>query len=113
VNGSLLKHTNPIVFLFLRLPFGISMGFVTVTLPFWLSEAGVSVTQIGFIEVVALSPITGRVLLALVVDLTWSPRTWFAVGALVTLGSVAAGVKWPLSRKLEPQRERLLLAEAV
>jgi MFS family permease len=89
VNVSLRKHTNPIVFLFLRLPFGISMGFITVTLPFWLSEAGVSVTQIGFIEVVALSPITGRVLLALVVDLTWSPRTWFAVATVVSALAVA------------------------
>jgi hypothetical protein len=89
VNASLRKHTNPIVFLFLRLPFGISMGVITVTLPFWLSEAGVSVTQIGFVEVVALSPITGRVLLALFVDLTWSPRTWFAVGAVVSALAVA------------------------
>jgi MFS family permease len=83
------QHTSPITFLFLRLPFGIGTGVITVTLPFWLSEGGVSVTQIGFVEVVALLPITGRVLLALVVDLTWSPRTWFAVGAVVSAVAVA------------------------
>ncbi len=37
------RSASPIVFLFLVLPFGIGLGFTSVTLPYVLVHAGVSV----------------------------------------------------------------------
>jgi hypothetical protein len=37
------ETTKPFVFFFLVLPYGISSGFVSITLPFFLTRAGFSV----------------------------------------------------------------------
>src|SRR2546430_871437 len=49
------KCTHPFVFFFLVLPYGISSGFVSITLPFVLTRAGFSVALAASIVAVGVS----------------------------------------------------------
>jgi MFS transporter, PAT family, beta-lactamase induction signal transducer AmpG len=46
---------NPVVFFFLVLPYGISSGFVSITLPFVLTRAGFSVATAVSIVAIGVS----------------------------------------------------------
>lgn len=75
-------RTHPALFLVLNLPFGITTGFIVVSLPFVLSRAGVSVAVTGSLVAFALSPKVWKFLWAPIPDLTLSMRAWYAIGAL-------------------------------
>jgi MFS family permease len=80
--------SNPATYFFLVLPYGISSGFCTITLPFALVRAGFSVAAAGSVVALGLSANLWRFAGAPVVDLTLSLRRWFLVGlaaSVVTL----------------------------
>ena len=82
------RSTNPLTFLFLVLPYGISSGFASITLPFVLVQAGFSVAAAGSIVALGLSANVWRFVGAPVVDLTLSLRRWYLIGlgaSVVTL----------------------------
>jgi hypothetical protein len=49
------ESTRPITFFFLVLPYGISSGFVSITLPFVLVRAGFSVALAASIVAIGVS----------------------------------------------------------
>ena len=64
------ESTHPFVFFFLVLPYGISSGFVSITLPFVLVSAGFSVALAASIAAVGVAANLWRFLWGPVADLT-------------------------------------------
>src|SRR5436190_21675825 len=80
------ESTHPFVFFFLVLPYGISSGFVSITLPFVLTRVGFSVALAASIVAVGVSANLWRFLWGPVADLTFTARRWYLLG----LGTSAA-----------------------
>jgi len=78
--------TRPFVFFFLVLPYGISSGFVSITLPFVLTRFGFSVALAASIVAIGVSANLWRFLWGPVADLTLTARRWYLLG----LGTSAA-----------------------
>ena len=74
------RSSNPITFGFLVLPYGISNGFVSITLPFVLVREGFSVAAAASVVALGLSANLWRFAGAPVVDLTFSLRRWYLLG---------------------------------
>src|SRR5712691_3690293 len=80
------ETTRPPTFFFLLLPYGISTGFVSITLPFFLTRAGFSVAAAGAIVALGVSANVWLFFWGPVVDLTLTPRRWY----LLAVGVAAA-----------------------
>src|SRR5437870_11421332 len=82
------ESTHPFVFFFLVLPYGISSGFVSITLPVVRVSAGLSVALAASIAAVGVAANLWRFLWGPVADLTLTARRWYLLGlvtAAVTL----------------------------
>lgn len=87
---------NPITILFLMLPYGISVGFVSVTLPFLVVQHGFSVATAAAITAVGISANVWRVAWAPLADLTLSLHKWYKIGIGMCAGSLLLFVFIPL-----------------
>jgi MFS transporter, PAT family, beta-lactamase induction signal transducer AmpG len=74
------ESTHPVVFFFLVLPYGISSGFVSITLPFILTRVGFSVALAASIVAIGVSANLWRFLWGPVADLTLTARRWYLLG---------------------------------
>jgi MFS family permease len=72
--------TQPITIAFLTLPYGISAGFISVTLPFILTNHGFSVSEAAAITAIGASASIWRFLWAPFTDLTLSLQKWYFIG---------------------------------
>ena len=72
---------RPAIFLPLFAPFGISSGYVGVTLAFLLARSGLSTLEITTIIAGTLWVQTWKVLWAPVVDTVGNPKLWYGLGA--------------------------------
>ena len=72
--------TEPSSLVFLVFPYGISVGFATVTLPFLLIQHGFSVAAAASITAVGISANILRFLWAPLIDLTLSLHKWYLIG---------------------------------
>lgn len=77
---NLRTSTNPITFLFLCLPYGISGGFIAVTLPFILVQQGFSVAGAATITALGISANIWRFLWSPFTDLTLNLHKWYLIG---------------------------------
>ncbi len=84
VEGHTRRFTQPAVFLFLFLPFGVIPGYVVVTLGYLLAKAGVSVEAVAGLVALVLFPHAWKALWAPVVDTTLSARRWYALAVAVS-----------------------------
>jgi PAT family beta-lactamase induction signal transducer AmpG len=75
--------TNPITFLFLVLPSGISQGFITVSLPFILTKFGFTVAEAASITALGISSNIWRFMLAPMTDLSFSLHKWYVTGNIL------------------------------
>jgi MFS family permease len=75
----------PIIFAPLFAPFGISSGYVSVTLAYLLRDAGISVATIAAIVSLSVWPQTVKMLWAPIVDTIGNPKLWYGIGT-VTVG---------------------------
>ncbi len=82
-DGATVKHPHPWIFLALVTPFGVSNGYVTVTLAYVLAAKGMTVAAIGALVALSVLPQTWKVLWAPLVDTTLSPKLWYLIGASV------------------------------
>ena len=83
---------HPAVFLFLMLPFGVMSGYLTVTVVYLLTQAGVSVEQSAALVALSYVPHTWKFLWAPIVDTTLSRKRWYLLSAGVTaVGIYATG----------------------
>lgn len=74
------NYTEPVTILFLSLPYGISSGFVSVTLPFLLIQHGFSVATAASITALGISANIWRFIWAPLTDLTLSLHKWYLIG---------------------------------
>lgn len=72
----------PSLFLPLFAPFGISSGYMSVTLAFLLGRAGLSTLAITTIIAATLWVQTWKVLWAPVIDTVGNPKLWYGLGAI-------------------------------
>lgn len=89
--------THPIVFLLLCVPFGATTGYVTVTLAYLLSHAGVSVSGVAGLVAINLVPQTWKALWAPIVDTTLTSKRWYLSAAVMTALTLAAIGFFPAS----------------
>ncbi|CAN5136727.1 hypothetical protein BH09PSE2_BH09PSE2_12590 [soil metagenome] len=93
------RRTPAWVFLPLLLPFGVSAGYVSVTLAFLLKGAGMAPATIAALVAFSVWPQTWKVFWAPLVDTTLGPKRWHVLGSLGTglailaLSVVPAGAK--------------------
>jgi len=76
------RFTNPFYIFFLVLPYGISSGFVSVTLPFLLTKNNFPVVMTAAIVSAGVASNVWRFLWAPVADLTLSLRKWYWIGVV-------------------------------
>ncbi|MEP6604426.1 MAG: MFS transporter, partial [Spartobacteria bacterium] len=84
------ESTTPITFFFLVLPYGISSGFVSITLPFVLIRAGFSVALAASVVAVGVSANLWRFLWGPVADLTLTARRWYLLGLATAAATLLA-----------------------
>jgi PAT family beta-lactamase induction signal transducer AmpG len=77
------ETTPPFILFFLLLPYGISTGFISITLPFFLTRAGFSVAAAASIVALGVSANVWLFLWGPVVDLTLTPRRWYVLAVIV------------------------------
>src|ERR1700722_1870172 len=84
------QHTfiKPYYIFFMAFPAGISLGFVTITLPYLLTHKGFTVESISGIVAIGVSANLWRFLWGPVVDLTLSLRKWFWIGLLASIATL-------------------------
>ena len=85
------RRVHPWVFMVLCIPFGVSAGYASVTLPFLLKAEGVSVAKITALTALMLLPQTWKFFWGPVVDITLDQRKWYILSSLLTsigIGSI-------------------------
>lgn len=94
---------HPLRFALLILPFGVSNGFLTVTMAWLLNAAGVPPTEVAGLIALSYLPHTWKFFWAPVIDLSWQRRYWYVLGGVVcaagtwatgALPLTAAGLPW-------------------
>ena len=93
---------HPAIFLPLLSPFGISGGYVSVTLAFLLGRAGLSTIEITTIIAATLWVQTWKVLWAPIVDTAGNPKLWYGLGAAVTGATILAMSLLPATAREVP-----------
>lgn len=90
------RHVHPSAFMFLIAPFGAISGFVSVTVAWQLTAAGVSVAQVAGIVALVLLPHTWKFLWAPITDSTLTQKHWYLISSIATgLGIAAVGFMPP------------------
>lgn len=91
--SNLEKQTHPSIFLFLMAPFGIMFGYVTVTIGYLLTKAGIPLEQVAPIIAVALIPNIFKFIWAPLVDTTLTVKKWYIIANIITaLGIFLTGI---------------------
>src|SRR5450755_3151196 len=90
------------VFLPLFAPFGISSGYVSVTLAFLLGRAGLSTLEITTIIAGTLWVQTWKVLWAPIIDTVGNPKLWYGLGATGTGVTILAMSLLPATAREVP-----------
>ena len=87
------RQTHPSVFMVLILPFGVMGGYLTVTIAYLLTKAGLSVGQVAGLVALSYIPHTWKFAWAPIVDTTLTRRTWYAIAGVVSaVGIWATGM---------------------
>ncbi|MBK5212826.1 MAG: MFS transporter [Flavobacteriaceae bacterium] len=104
------KPVHPFLFTILILPMGVSVGFVSVTLGYLLSEAGVSVEKIAALVGATLLPHIFKFIWAPLVDTTLSFKKWYLMASIISsVGIIATGI-FPLNASSLPILTLIVLA---
>ena len=95
------RFTNPFYIFFLVLPYGISSGFVSVTLPFLLTKNNFPVVMTAAIVSAGVASNVWRFLWAPVADLTLTLRKWYWIGVVACTSTLLWLCITPLTIKGE------------
>lgn len=90
---NLEKHPHPGIFMFLLLPFGVWSGYVTVTIGYMLTKAGIPLEKVAPIVAMTLIPNVFKFVWAPLVDTTLTVKKWYIIANIVTaLGILFTGI---------------------
>ena len=84
------RHVHPIVFMFLILPFGVMSGYLTVSIAYLLSHAGLSVAKIAALVALSYLPHTWKFAWAPIADTTLSRKGWYLIASVVSAAGLWA-----------------------
>lgn len=110
-SASVVRH--PVVFLPLFAPFGISSGYVSVTLGFLLARAGVSTAIIGALIALSVWPQTWKVLWAPLIDTAGNPKLWYGLGTTMVGATILLMSVLPMTRAEVPIFSALIVISSV
>lgn len=97
-----MKVVHPITFMFLYLPFGIFNGYISVTLGFLLTKAGVSLAGVATIVSLPFLPNMLKFLWAPLVDTTLTVKKWYRIANIGTAVGILATSVIPLNSSSLP-----------
>lgn len=100
------------IFLPLFAPFGISSGYVSVTLAFLLGRAGLSTLEITTIIAATLWVQTWKVVWAPIIDTVGNPKLWYGLGATGTGVTILAMSVLPATARELPAITMLALVSS-
>lgn len=87
------NHAHPIVYMFLMLPFGITGGYVTVTLAYQFGKIGISMSDIASLAAAVLIIGIVKFLFGPLVDGSLTLKKWYMISSFFTaLGMLALGI---------------------
>lgn len=87
------KPVHPFLLTILILPMGVSTGFVSVTLGYLLSQAGISVDKIAALVATTLLPHIFKFIWSPLVDTTLSFKKWYWIASIITsIGIITLGI---------------------
>ena len=104
---------HPIVFMPLFAPFGISAGYVSVTLGFLLARAGVPTATIAVLIALSVWPQTWKMLWAPVVDTVGNPKLWYGLGTTIVGLSILAMSVLPATADQIPLFSAIIVASSI
>jgi MFS family permease len=82
------SYTRSYYFFFLVLPYGISIGFANVVLPYFLTKNGFSVEIIGAIAAIGIFSNVCRFIWGPIADITLSLRKWYWIGVAACVATL-------------------------
>jgi PAT family beta-lactamase induction signal transducer AmpG len=94
-------------------PFGLSNGYVQVTLAFLLGRAGLPTAIIGGLLALSIFPQTWKVLWAPLIDTVGNPKLWYGIGAAGTGVTILAMSVLPMTRAEVPVFSVLIVISSV
>jgi len=103
----------PVVFALLFAPFGISSGYVGVTMGFLLARAGLPTAMIATLIALSVFPQTWKVLWAPLVDTVGNPKLWYGLGTATVGGTILAMSVLPMTRAEVPVLSALVIFSSV
>ncbi len=87
------KPVHPFLLTILILPMGVSTGFVSVTLGYLLSNAGVSVEKIAALIATTFLPHIFKFIWAPLIDTTLSFKKWYVISSIIaSIGIIGLGI---------------------
>ena len=87
------KPVHPFLLTILILPMGVSTGFVSVTLGYLLSQAGVSVDKIAALIATTFLPHIFKFIWAPLIDTTLSFKKWYVISSVIaSIGIIGLGI---------------------
>lgn len=98
------RWTPPIVYLFMELPFGAAVGFLMIAVPFWLSSAGVPLSEIAKVAATGFLPHALKILWVPLLDIGARRKLWYVSMVVATAALLVASVLVP-----DPARHLWLL----
>jgi PAT family beta-lactamase induction signal transducer AmpG len=107
------RPAHPSAFMILFLPYGMTSGYVSVTLAYLLTQAGLSVEQVAALVTLQLLPQTWKVFWAPIVDMTLTARRWYLISTVTTGLSLLAMALTPLQPKSMLLLDVLVLISSV
>jgi MFS transporter, PAT family, beta-lactamase induction signal transducer AmpG len=96
------RHTHPVVFMFLIIPFGVMGGYLAVAVAYLLSKAGISVAQTAALIALGLLPHTWKFAWAPIADTTLSRKTWYILASIVSAAGIWATGVFPAKESSLP-----------
>ncbi len=103
----------PVVFGLLFAPFGISAGYVQVTLVFLLARAGLPTAVVAGLFALSVFPQTWKMLWAPLVDTMWNPKLWYGLGTVAVGGTIVAMSVLPMTAAEVPLLSGLIILSSV
>ena len=97
----------------LLVPFGLSAGFVGVTLGFQLQAAGLHVALVTAVVATGIGTQTWKFLWAPLVDTLFSPRIWYGLGTCLVVASILASCALPRTAAMVPFYMLLAIASSL
>jgi MFS transporter, PAT family, beta-lactamase induction signal transducer AmpG len=97
LSASATKPVHPSIFMFLYLPFGVFPGYISVTLGFLLTQAGVPLAGVASIVSIPYLPNILKFLWAPLVDTTLTVKKWYNIANIGTAIGILATCILPLN----------------